>query len=127
MAITSAKLKEYRRVFGMVFVVSIGCYVLAVSGVIPGSSAGGCRFFAGCVSSSGPDVAPVITAYLSGASTVIALVGLVVTTLMTLRRDKRDALRAELEMEKMRLENEKLRRDLESGASSQTGGRDDTC
>jgi hypothetical protein len=63
--------------------------------------------------------APVLTVGLLGsiasmATALAALIGLIFTSLLTWRKERRDAVLADLDLEKRRLENEKLRRDLES-------------
>jgi len=63
--------------------------------------------------------APVLTVGLLGsiasmATALAALMGLIFTSLLTWRKERRDAVLADLDLEKRRLENDKLRRDLES-------------
>ena len=48
------------------------------------------------------------------ATALAALMGLIFTSLLTWRKERRDAVLADLDLEKRRLENDKLRRDLES-------------
>jgi hypothetical protein len=50
----------------------------------------------------------------SFVTALVALVGLIYTSLLTWRKERREDVLNDLEVEKRRLENEKLRRDLES-------------
>ncbi|KWK76862.1 hypothetical protein WM15_28395 [Burkholderia ubonensis] len=62
---------------------------------------------------SQPISAPMVSAIAALTTAILTLAGFVANTVLGLLKDKRDALRAQLEMEKLRLENEKLRRDLD--------------
>jgi hypothetical protein len=55
-----------------------------------------------------------LAAFLTASVALATLSGFLYTTLLT----RRDAVLADLELEKRRLENEKLRRDLEQASSS---------
>ena len=59
----------------------------------------------------------VVVAAVSALSSAVTLVGLIVTTLMNWQKSRQDSARNALELEKLRLENEKLRRELDKGSS----------
>ncbi|MFM0086912.1 hypothetical protein PQR46_08230 [Paraburkholderia sediminicola] len=64
-----------------------------------------------------PSTVALCTALASFVTALVALVGFIYTSLLTWRKEKRETLLNDLEVEKRRLENEKLRRDLDHGSS----------
>lgn len=68
------------------------------------------------IGSTGSSVnnAPLLTAFAALVTALVTLGGFLYTSVLTWRKERRDAVLAELDVEKRRLENEKLRRDLES-------------
>jgi hypothetical protein len=63
-------------------------------------------------------VVPLITAVASFVTALVALMGFVYTSVLTWRKERREKVLAELEVEKLRLENDKLRQEMEQTSSS---------
>jgi hypothetical protein len=61
--------------------------------------------------------AALLTASASLVTSLVTLVGFLYTSLLTWRKERREAVLADLEVQKRSLENEKLRRELEQASS----------
>ena len=134
MRLSLPQLKEHRRMFARTFAISIVIYGVA-SGVMrvldhslvsdigrvplaspyPTPSPGPLGGIANLIV-----VVPMLTASAALITAVVTLAGFLYTSLLTWRKERREAVLADLEVEKRRLENEKLRRDLEQPGSPST-------
>ena len=129
MARTLGQIKRYRSRFGWVFLISVA--VLFASNLVwfaaPPSNAP--------PSEPGPSVESVrdsinLAVLISVASLVTSLtslVGFFFTTAVAWRKERREQVHADVELEKKKLEVEKLRLELgqNKGQSSSTGGKSD--
>ena len=94
MAVSVERIKKYRRRFGWAF---LGSFLTLL--------------FLSFLSAPWPDAQFVLTLG-SFIISVTTLIGFLVTTLMTWRKERRESVHASVELEKNKLELEKLRREI---------------
>ncbi len=114
MTSTSAQVKKYRRMFGLGFLLSLVALVALM--LLPEYEDMSSHHLPGDAVSSSH--APVLLAGISLVSSVTTLCGLILTTIVAWRKEKREenAAKVELEikmaeLEKLRIDNEIARRD----------------